>query len=153
MDRNLQTIENALTRLGEAHRAGAFAGQKGTYPWQTARGAAAKPAHRFAWVRVAASLAAAAAVAVVFIGPSLMTLRQTREIPGNLPVAMPTETVNVVAEAPAPTAPVHRDECDFNGDGVVNGLDIQSFVARQSETSGAPQVDAATFERCLLRSS
>ncbi len=124
-------IQGPLVQLGKAHREAAFSSDATRYPWRTAELQANRPTHRrFAWVRVAAPLAAAAAVAVLFVVPSLFTG----------PVAEPN--VDVVAEAVTPEEPQatikvargsaapcddYKDDGDYNGDGVV----AETSVLRQ----------------------
>jgi len=106
-------------------------------------------------VRVAVPLAAAAAIAVLFVGPSLMNPKQVREIAGNLPVAMPSQAETILVDAGTAPTTVHSDECDYNGDGVVDGRDIQgllNFVNLHKDSVGDPQLEVERLQRCLLRS-
>src|SRR5262245_54112011 len=132
MDPRIDPLETLLGRLGQAHRDGAFADSVGAYPWQTIKSPAfkARSARRLAWVRVAAPLAAAAAVAVLFVGKDLFHQPVASEIAKVVPAVSAKSTsllvdaqpsTSVKAESPAQTQKVN---CDFNGDGVINGEDI-----------------------------
>jgi hypothetical protein len=125
-----RNLESWLVELGNARNDGAFTGSATRYPWQAAEPKVISLAHkRLAWVRFAAPLAAAAAVAVLFVGPSLFSTPGTDSTAPAITGLAGTETKDVgsLAEVPAPTP---EQTCDFNGDGVVNGLDIQSLVDR-----------------------
>ena len=140
-------IQGLLVQLGKAHREGAFSSDAARYPWRTAELQANRPTHRrFAWVRVAAPLAAAAAVAVLFVVPSLFTG----------PVAEPN--VDVVADAVTPEEPQatitvadgSTVPCDYNKDGEVNGRDIQAYVDWVQRRGGDVGLETARFSDCLL---
>ena len=147
-------IQGWLVQLGKAHREVAFSSDAARYPWRTAELQANRPTHRrFAWVRVAAPLAAAAAVAVLFVVPSLFTD----------PVAEPN--VDVVAEAVTPEEPQatitvardsaapcddYKDDGDYNGDGVVDGRDIQAYVDCVRRSGGDVGLETARFRDFLL---
>lgn len=148
-----QTLEGMLTTLGQAHRDGAFAAVSKAYPWQAAEPRAAKlSANRFRWVRVAMPLAAAAAVAVVFVGPSLFGTRAFDDMAKDGIAAVQSESPKTIVDAEAVTTARLKVECDFNGDGVVDGMDIQAFIDRIPDANGDPLLQAERLQRCLLGS-
>src|SRR5262249_29654629 len=111
-----------LKELGQAHQAGAF--QSGSrYPWQTAQPVAtARTPRRVAWVRVAGPLAAAAVVGFVFVWPSSFTTSSRLHLADRTPATVAPQDVSNPVMATSTRANVI--DCDFNGDGVVNGEDI-----------------------------
>lgn len=124
-------IEGWLTELGKARSSGAFSSDAGRYPWRKPEPKMIHLLHRrLAWARVAATFAAAAGVAVLFVGPSLFNHPSmpsgVRGVTG--PSTPETGTNGAIAVAPASTVGV---SCDFNGDGVVDGRDIQALVQHQ----------------------
>jgi len=129
-----------LNELGAARAAGVFPATDSaptSFPWQT------KPAtlaHRgLRWVRLAVPIAAAAALAFVFVGPGI-----GRKNAVNLtPDASSTATTALVA-----ANGVRADDC--NGDGVVNGLDIECYVRHHAVESRAPELQTEAFTRRLL---
>ncbi len=147
-------IQGWLVQLGKAHREVAFSSDAARYPWQTAELQANRPTHRrFAWVRVAVPLAAAAAVAVLFVVPSVFTGQAAEP------------SVDVVAEAVTPegpkatiavagglTAPCddYRGDGDYNGDGVVDGRDIQAHMDCVRRSGGDVGLETARFLHFLL---
>ena len=146
-------IQGPLVQLGKAHREGAFSSDATRYPWRTAELQATRPTHRrFAWVRVAAPLAAAAAVVVLFVVPSLFTG----------PVAEPN--FDVVADAVTPEEPQatikvaqgstvpcdYSGNGDFNGDGSVDGRDIPGFIDCVRRSGGDVGLETARFRDFLL---
>jgi hypothetical protein len=151
MTPNSPNLESLLATLGQAQREGAFSAPAGRYPWQVAAARNAhKQAGRFGWVRVAIPLAAAAAVAVLFVGPSLMKSRSGRELAKSSPIALPSETAQHMADAGKSTSNAATFDCDYNGDGKVDGLDIQAFVNRRNDTAGDPALQAEFLQKCLL---
>lgn len=152
MDRQFQDIEHLLTTLGEAHRDGAFSTVAAQHPWKAAKGQASTPArHRHSWFWVGAPLAAAAAVVVLFVGPSLFPGRATPKFAMNTQTTLLPQHPEVLAEVSATTASTPAN-CDYNGDGVVDGKDIQALVERVKNTDSDPTVEAAQLQRCLLGS-
>ncbi len=154
MDPKTDNLERLLATLGEAHRDGAFGGDAARFPWQAGEPGAQRPAQRrLAWLWVGAPLAAAAAVAVLFVGPSLFPRQAVREVARTLPTQLLPEHPEVLAavDTTSATAP---DECDYNGDGVVNGEDIQALVKhlQESDGEGDPLLEAEMLQRCLLGS-
>lgn len=146
-------IQGWLVQLGKAHREVAFSSDAARYPWQTAELQADRPTHRrFAWVRVAVPLAAAAAVAVLFVVPSVFTE----------PVAEPN--VDVVVEAVTPeepeatiavasglTAPSGLSgDFDYNGDGELDGRDIQAYLDWVQRSGGDVGLETERFRDSLL---
>lgn len=153
MNSDSRQLDALLATMGEAHRNGVFAVRPASYPWKSAATKRAdRHERRFGWVRVALPLAAAAAVAVVFVAPSLMTSRRVQQIAGNLPVHLPSESAKQMADAEKSTTSAATFDCDYNGDGVIDGRDIQSFVERLNEMHGDPGRQAEYLQRCLLGS-
>ncbi len=142
-------IQGWLTVLGQARRDGACTSDANRYPWRTAELEASRPAlRRFAWVRVAAPLAAAAIVAVLFVVPALLrtpTSSQVAEAPANVtPEGSPKAALADASETVA-------DDCDFNHDGVVDGRDIKAFVERKLQGSDEDiRLETERLQRCLL---
>jgi hypothetical protein len=146
-------MEHLLTELGRAHREGAFSAPAREFPWRTAEPEAPRFTHRrFAWIRVAAPLAAAAAIAIVFAGPSLRKPQAAHEVADNAVAndrSIKPEQPVVEKEAVTRTTQKALD-CDYNGDGVVDGNDIQAFVNRLKDIEGDPQLEVEYLQRCLL---
>ncbi|MFO0974444.1 MAG: hypothetical protein U1A27_13535 [Phycisphaerae bacterium] len=125
-------IHDSLTELGQAEAAGVFAQPAAGLPWERSTSRRLL-FHGTRWVRVAIPLAAAAALAIVFVGPSF------RHKPSAPPAGSTTALV-VTAD---------RDASDCNGDGAVNGLDIECFV-RQNAGSRTAALQAEVLTRRLL---
>ncbi len=147
-----KTLEDLLATLGSAHRQGAFSGESREYPWQTASTRTSRLAGGFRWVRVAVPLAAAAAVAVLFVGPGLFGNRAVQDASKDALAAIHAEHPDVLADAEAVTTGSTPNECDYNGDGVVDGKDIQAFLDRMQDPEGDPLLQAERLQRCLLGS-
>ena len=146
-------LEGMLAILGEAHRDGALQASTAGQPWtRKADTAARRPALRLHWVRVAAPLAAAAAVAVVFVGPNLFGTRAGHEMAQDGLAAIQPDQPEMLADAGGVTTAPKASDCDFNGDGVIDGLDIQALVNRIQEIEGDPLLQAEQLQRCLLGS-
>jgi hypothetical protein len=146
-------LERLLETLGDAQRDGVFAPQARVFPWEVA--ASKKADHRaarFSWVRVAIPLAAAAMVAVVFVAPNLMKRRQGQDIARTMPIHLPSETGQHMADAEKSPSSAATIDCDYNGDGVIDGRDIQAFVTRLQELQGDAEVQARHLQKCLLGS-
>ena len=144
-------IENLLTELGGAHQEGVFSSTTKRYPWRAVEPEAAGLTHRrLAWVRVGVPLAAAAAVAVLFVGPNLFDAGAVREIAEDLPVTVLSEKPETLADAEAVVTTAETVECDYNGDGEIDGRDIQAFLDRSRDTGGEQDLEAAFFQQCLL---
>jgi hypothetical protein len=144
-------MENLLGRLAEARKAGAFNADAARYPWK-AQNTPAKHQVQFKWLRVAVPVAAAAAVAFLLLGPTQFNHPVTTEVADNVRAHSPASK-SIVAPI-NPTAPVGARVvgCDYNGDGVVDGLDIQAFLNHLKENAGDPQIEAEYLQHCLLGS-
>ena len=151
MSQRTDNMELLLAKLGKAHQAGLFRAEAGTYPWQTAeRDGSHLAIRRLAWARIAVPLAAAAAVAVLFVGPMLWNSQATHEVAMNVPASdLDATPASPVATESAP-APVAAESCDYNDDGVVDGKDIQAFLDRLQDFDGDPLLEAEFLQRCLL---
>ena len=152
MDSRKDNVERLLASLGDAHRDGIFESRAAGYPWQRSQAEAQSPGRRrFAWFWVGAPVAAAAAVAVLFVGPSLFPQQSASDLARTIQTNLLPEHPEVLADA-ATTNPISSDECDYNGDGVVNGEDIQALVARlqAKDVDGDPLVAVEQLQRCLL---
>jgi hypothetical protein len=152
MSPQMNEMERMLETLGMARRDGAFSDQAARYPWQTAGVHEAKSPHRrLKWVGVALPLAAAAAVAVLFVWPSLFESTAVNEIAGNIPATVMPNKPEALAEAQPVVAPsAHTIDCDFNGDGVIDGRDIQAYIDRVRETGGNLELEREYLRQCLL---
>ncbi|MFQ5430556.1 MAG: hypothetical protein ACE5E1_09630 [Phycisphaerae bacterium] len=156
MDPRTNDMERLLVTLGEARQAGAFTDAATLYPWRDAEPVAQSPERRrFAWFWVGAPLAAAAAVAVLFVGPDLFSGAASRKAIVSVPTTLLTERPEAHADA-AGINGQRLDDCDYNGDGVVNGLDIQALSDRRHDYLGDPRAEreyqraAERLSRCLL---
>lgn len=136
MNRNLESL---LNELGAARAAGVFPttdAAPASFPWQT------KPAtlaHRgLRWVRLAIPVAAAAALAFIFVGPGT-SQKNVANLATDGAAPVTTALVSVSGRA---------DDC--NGDGVVNGLDIECYVRHHADKSQAPELQTEAFTRRLL---
>lgn len=148
-----KSLEGMLATLGEARLGGAFLADAAPKPWQGVRTQVySLSARRFAWLRVAAPLAAAAAVAIVFVGPSLLGTRTVQDMAGNSLVALGPHQPDVVADAGSIATTAQAPDCDYNSDGVVDGRDIQAFVNRLQAAGGNPDLQSEYLQRCLLGS-
>ena len=54
------------------------------------------------------------------------------------------------ADAASTDAPSRVVDCDFNGDGEFNGLDIQAYMDRRYDIAVDPAVVSEELQRCLL---
>lgn len=146
-------LEGLLGMLGEAHRDGAFQASPSGRPWIKSESRASRPvSSRLHWVRVAIPLAAAAAVAIVFVGPSLFGTSAGHEMAQDGLAAIQSDQPKLLADAGTVTTAPKAADCDFNGDGVIDGLDIQALVNRIQDTDGDPLLQAEQLEKCLLGS-
>ena len=153
MNPQIDPLHQMLERLGQAHRDGVFSASSSSYPWQRpALKVTGLESRRTAWVRVGLPLAAAAAVAVVFVGPNLFNTRKTVErIAANVPTPNKTvELAELAGSAAVTTGTEESVQCDYNGDGTIDGRDIQAFVDRLSDIGGNPRLEAEYLQRCLL---
>jgi len=149
-------MEGWLKELGKARSQGAFVASSGRFPWQKPEPKVLHFLHRrLAWARVAATFAAAAGVAVLFVGPSFI---HTHGVAPATPGIVYPLTPERSEEGPAvPANLAVRVDCDFNGDGVVDGLDIQPLTDQVSVRRSQGDVDgsaelSAKFLACVLRS-
>ncbi|MBI5764175.1 MAG: hypothetical protein HZA51_11675 [Planctomycetes bacterium] len=153
MNSDPRQLDALLATMGEAHRDGVFAARPACYPWKSAAARRAdRQERRFGWVRVAIPLAAAAAVAVAFVAPGLTNKGRVQPIAGNLNVNLPSESANQMADAEKSPTSAATFDCDYNGDGTIDGRDIQAFVERLNEMHGDPGRQAEYLQRCLLGS-
>ncbi|GJQ25756.1 MAG: hypothetical protein HBSAPP02_07880 [Phycisphaerae bacterium] len=150
MDSAHNKLQALLGTLGEAREAGCFAAAAG-FPWQSPQAkVTGLLRRRMAWVRVGLPLAAAAAVAVLFVGPSLVKTVNTVDRTSVIPTGtQPLEVAELATAGPAATSAM-AENCDYNGDGVVDGRDIQAFIDRLRDGRGDPQLEAEALQRCLL---
>jgi len=122
-------LESLLVTLGDARQAGAFDSATTSYPWQATTVSAQSPKQswqaRF-WKVV--PLAAAAAVAVLFVEPSWAPEGGNSLVQNTNDAVTGPETRNVI-------------EGDFNGDGVVNSTDMQGYIEalKSGETNLSPE--------------
>lgn len=148
-------MEGWLKELGQARSQGAFAVSSGRFPWQKPEPKVLNFLHRrLAWARVAATFAAAAGVAVLFVGPSFIPSHGVTPVTPGVVASLTPERSEEGHAVPANlTVGVG---CDFNGDGVVDGRDIQAFADRVNRGSfdDSETVAKATEEIriCLLGS-
>ena len=148
-------LDSLLAQLGQAHRDGALASPAKAYPWRadrrsTASRSAARAGHR--WVRVAIPLAAAAAVAVLFVFPSTFGTRPDSELAQDGLAGVNPETANLFADAEPAATQGRSPDCDYNSDGVIDGRDIQALVDRLRDSDEDPALKAEKLQRCLLGS-
>ncbi len=146
------SIEALLSRLGKAHQDGAFELASAGYPWQSRGAVDTVVRHRrLSWLRVAVPLAAAAAIAVLFVGPSLFEGTAVDDIAQNIqPTVMPAQPEAFAEAQPVATTSAQTIDCDYNGDGRIDGQDIQAFVSRLAESGGNPELEQDYLRRCLL---
>lgn len=133
-------LESLLTDLGAARAAGVIPASNrtapGRFPWETAPASAARG---LKWARLAVPMAAAAMLAIVFVGPSL---RHRSSMP---PVAV--HDAGMIATTVANHDAVNAD---CNGDGRVNGDDIQCYISQQAAPSGSAGLQPEELTRRLL---
>jgi len=146
-------MEGWLKELGQARSQGAFAVSSGRFPWQKPEPKVLNFLHRrLAWARVAATFAAAAGVAVLFVGPSFI---HSHGIPSGLSGVVSPLTPESSGDGQAvPSILNVRVECDYNGDGVVDGREIQALVDLVNRGNGGDPADLAKsiekLNHCLL---
>lgn len=152
MDPRRDNMERLLATLGEAHQAGAFNSRAAGFPWQAERPVAQSHAHsRFAWAWIGGPLAAAAAVAVLFVGSDLFSTRVNDGIAKTVQTHLLPQRPEALAEVTPTTTSESSNDCrDYNGDGLVNGEDIQGYVDYHRDTGGSPEELQAFINRCLL---
>jgi len=154
MDPRTDNMERLLATLGEAHQDGAFNSRAAGFPWQAERPVAQSHTHsRFAWAWVGGPLAAAAAVAVLFFGPDLFPARVSDGIAKTVQSNLLPQRPEALAEVTPTTTNESSPDCrDYNGDGVVNGEDIQGYVDHHRDAGSSPEELQAFISRCLLGS-
>ncbi len=160
MDLRQNKMESLLVMLGEAQDSGAFSNSTTRYPWRTEAVAIQnRGQRRFSWFWVGGPVAAAAAVAVLFVGPNLFPTRTTSDLAMNGSSVVTSVQPELHADAASSDSLFGERGCDFNGDGVINGLDIQAGSDRLQEVAGDPDAmakalrDMKQLERCLLDSN
>lgn len=152
MSQRTDNLELLLTKLGQASREGALVSEAGRYPWRTVEPEVIPLTNRrFAWVRMMVPLAAAAAVAVLFVGPALWNPQAAQDLADNVHAggsfAEPERPVETPQQPVAQDADVN---CDYNNDGVVDGKDIQAWIDSRRGTEGDWTQEVEQFKRCLL---
>lgn len=152
MSPHTDSIETLLSRLGKARREGAFQHATAGYPWQSGGTGETVVRHRrLGWLRVGMPLAAAAAIAVLFVGPSLFEGTAVDNIAQNIqPTVMPAQPEAFAEAQPVSTTSAQTIDCDYNGDGRIDGQDIQAFVDRLTESGGDLELQKDYLRRCLL---
>ena len=129
-------LESLLVTLGDARQAGAFDSATTSYPWQATTVSAQSPKQswqaRF-WKVI--PLAAAAAVAVLFVGPS-RTPEGGTSLVQNVTEAVPSPETRKTVEG------------DYNGDGVKNSMDIPVMIELMK--AGKIDVSPDDYARLLL---
>ncbi len=158
MVRRTEPIESLLGELGRAQRESAFSSDSERYPWRMDEPVAESRSHRhFGWARVAVPLAAAAAVAVLFVGPSLFETNGVHEMSELTVPSVVSNPMDVSAEMPAvddsAATTAEAVDCDYNGDGRIDGQDIQAFLDRATAgADGDLELETEFLQRCLLGS-
>ena len=156
MKMNDPQLESLLTRLGEARSAGAFANTASAYPWAGERKRTATsviPAAWVRWARLAAPVAAVIVAAVVFGSTSFKSKAVPRTADHNSATTILTHMPTVAhQQASAAPATQRSGGCDYNGDGVVDGRDIQAFITNLGSMSGDLRPAVEQFQQCLLAS-
>lgn len=160
MSRPTPTLEAWLTELGQARAQGTFtvARTGRNLPWKAAQ----PTARRVSIQRFASRIAAAACVGLVLVGIWRMESRWTTPQP-----ASPTPTLSLASRdaTDATTITPTTDSTsiaatrveslpgDYNGDGRVDGEDIQVYLNRQAQKPKSEgSKDASDFARKLLGS-
>ena len=148
-------LDSLLAQLGQAHRDGALVSSAKGYPWRadrrsSASRSAARAGHR--WVRVAIPLAAAAAVAVLFVFPNPFGTRSVNQMARDSLTGVNPETTISFADAEPAVGRGRSPDCDYNGDGVIDGRDIQALIDRLRDSDEDPVLKAEKLQRCLLGS-
>jgi len=149
MDLRTDNMEHLLATLGEARQNGAFADQAAGYPWQakvTATQSSPKSWQARLWK--VGPLAAAAAVAVLFVTPHWFSRDGGPIVSDN--VVIDGNSGRPETPASETSAPADKLKFDFNGDGVVNSLDSQPLMDLL-ERGEASMSDLDEFKDQLLR--
>lgn len=152
MSPQVNNMETMLVALGKAQRDGVFPPAAARYPWQAeSREVTSLGRGPMRWVKVAIPLAAAAAIAVLFVGPSLFESTAVNEIAQSIPATvMPSEPEALAEAQPVATTSAQTFDCDYNGDGQIDGRDIQAFVDRLETSGGDMQLRKEYLRHCLL---
>ena len=134
-------IDIFLNELGEARSAGVFQDTTAetAFPWQARQSSVGLRGLR--WLRVALPLAVAATLAFAFVGSSFR-----RSVN---PADSGTKSVST-SLSNALVANGQSDPNDCNGDGVVNGEDIECFISHHSAENRASALQTEAFTRRLL---
>jgi hypothetical protein len=140
-------LEQLLGEVGQARKAGVFSTATSALPWQSP---APKQVIRFKTIRVAIPVAAAAAVAVLFVGPTLLKPKATNQVADSSSAARLSLQPTVAPQFDAFPSTARSGDCDYNGDGVIDGRDIQAFIDRLGTIAGNPRLEAEHLQRCLL---
>lgn len=136
----MNNMDNLLATLGEARQNGAFAGGAAGYPWQAkATSAQSRPKSWQSRLWKVGPLAAAAAVAILFVGPNWFSKDGSPIVSENIAAKDNSGRPETPAPSVPDSAPVLKG--DYNGDGVVNGLDIQALI--EKVRAGEVTVDQA----------
>jgi len=140
MRRETPDLEALLTELGAARAEGVFERTgRGSLPWRTNRPISGRQAASpRSWRRAMTGLAAAAVLGFALVGiwrlESFWSAGpQLAQNPDS--TALASRDVAPAMNADSSQAPVLP--VDFNGDGVVDGDDIQGFVNSQETSSGS----------------
>ena len=160
MDLRQNKMESLLATLGDAREAGVFTSEATRYPWRTEAVAIQnRGRRRSSWFWVGGPVAAAAAVAVLFVGPNLFPGQASSDVALNGSNLISPVQPELHADAASPNSSPEVWDCDFNGDGVVNGLDIQALADRRTSVSGDPDAIeqykrmADQLRECMLSGS
>ena len=151
MSPRTDNLERLLVTLGEAHQNGAFSSAAARFPWQAEAQHEVQNIvrHRSRWIWVGAPLAAAAAVAVLFVGNAFFPSQSD-------------DLSRIIATNAKPGQPELADageaacQGDYNGDGFVDGRDIQALSDRlqngelDSDQRRHLLAQADELTRCLL---
>lgn len=144
----MDNMDNLLATLGEARQNGAFAGGVAGYPWQAETSVAQKsPKSWHARLWKVGPLAAAAAVAILFVGPNLVSKDGSPIVSEN--VVAREDSGRPETPAPASSNQAGKLKFDYNGDGVVNGLDAQA-LSEKVLSGEASSDEAAELTHRLL---
>lgn len=182
MTRNVPNLESWLKQLGEARAQGVMPGVSGharagqALPWratktatlqrstgvqQSTRGKTAQG--HTVWGRAVWGIAAAACVGLALVGVwRLESLWTTPNTPSSVhtmalasrdvPQADVTGRIDLTGTASITALPEVTLKGDFNGDGRVDGEDIQLFLNQQAQKQQGEVGNASDFARQLLGS-
>lgn len=155
MELRRDNMESLLAMLGEAHQVGVFSDRAARNPWRAEVTATQSRGHkRHSWLWVGGPLTAAAAVVVLFVGPALFSGRDS-----NVALNVTNDILPVQPELHADAVVNPGTEvldCDFNGDGKIDGLDIQAAIDFRQQIAGDPEAEqeflrkVQQLSRCML---